>query len=82
VLNKNIYYVVSRLHSTLPVCRLMQKGPCKRHLAAEACTTTDLPIRECFQFLLGPPTYKTVFRKNGQTFQFSFRSDTMLMITL
>jgi len=57
VLNKKIYYMAIRRHSTLPVCRLMQKGPRKRHLAAEACTTTDPPTRECFRFLLGPPTY-------------------------
>ena len=56
-LNKKIYYVAPRLHSMLPVYRLIQKGPRKRHLAAEACTTTDPPTRECFRFLLGPPTY-------------------------
>jgi len=36
---------------------LMQKGPRKRHLAAEACTTTGPPTRERLRFLLGPPTY-------------------------
>jgi len=45
-----------RLHSTMPVGRLMQKGPSKRHLVAEACTTTGPPTRERFRFLLGPPT--------------------------
>jgi hypothetical protein len=35
----------------------MQKGPRKRHLAAEACTTTYPPTSERFRFLLGPPTY-------------------------
>jgi len=56
-LNKKIYYVAPRHNSTLPVCRLMQKGSRKRHLAAKAFTTTDPPTRERFQFLLGPPTY-------------------------
>ena len=56
--NKKIYYVAPRLHSTMPVDRLMQKGPRRRHLAAEAYTTTGPPTRECFRFLLGPPTYK------------------------
>jgi len=48
--------VAPRLHSTMPVGRLMQKGPRKSHLAAEACTTTGPPTRERFRFLLGPPT--------------------------
>ena len=54
-LNKKIYCVAPRLHSMMPVGRLMQKDPGKRHLAAEACTITGPPTRECFQFLLGPP---------------------------
>ena len=58
-LNKKIYYVAPRLHSTMPVGRLMQKGLRKRHLAAEACTTTSSPTRKSFRFLLGPPTYLT-----------------------
>jgi len=57
VLNKEIYYMATRLHSTMPVGRLMQKGPRKRHLAAEACTTTGPPTRERFRLLLGPPSY-------------------------
>jgi hypothetical protein len=56
-LNKKIYYVAPRLHTTIPVSRLMQKGPRKRHLAVEACTTTGPPTRERFRFLLGPPSY-------------------------
>jgi hypothetical protein len=43
----------------MPVCRLTQKGPRKRHLAAEACTTTGSPTRERFRFLLGPPSYNS-----------------------
>jgi len=54
-LNKKIYYMAPRLHSTMPVGRLMQKGSRKRHPAAEACTTTGPPTRERFQFLLDPP---------------------------
>jgi len=57
-LNKEIYYVATRLHSTMPVGRLMQKGPRKRYLAAEACTTTGPPTRKCFRLLLGPPSYE------------------------
>jgi len=64
-LNKKIYYVAPRLHSTLPVCRLMQKGPRKMHLAAEACTKTDPPTRERFRFLLGPPTCNGVYLKKN-----------------
>jgi hypothetical protein len=45
------------------VGRLMQKRPRKRHVAAEACTTTGPPSRERFRFLLGPPLYNTP--KNG-----------------
>ena len=55
-LNKKIYYM-ARLNLTMLVGRLMQKGPRKRHLVAEACTTMDPPTREHFRFLLGPPTY-------------------------
>jgi len=48
----------------------MQKGPRKRHLAAEACITTDPPTRERYRFLLGLPTYVRRFfeisRKNGK----------------
>jgi hypothetical protein len=52
------------LHLMLPICRLMQKGPCERHLAAEACTTTDQPTRECFLFLLGPlHVYIYIYKK-------------------
>jgi hypothetical protein len=54
-LNKKIYYVAPLLHSTMPVGRMMQKGPRNRHLAAEACTTMSPPTRERFRFLLGPP---------------------------
>jgi hypothetical protein len=53
-LKKNIYYVASRLHLTMPVSRLMQKGPRKRHLAAKACTTTDQNTREWFWFVGSP----------------------------
>ena len=56
-LNKKIYHVILPLHSTTLVSRLMQKGPHKRHLAAEAFTTMGLPSRERFWFLLGPPLY-------------------------
>jgi len=54
-LNKKIYYVAPRLQSTMLVSRLMQKGPCKRHLAVEACTTMGPPTTERFRFILGPP---------------------------
>jgi hypothetical protein len=50
--------VGSRLHSMTPVGRLMQKGPHKRILTAEACTTTGPPTIERFRFLLGPPSYR------------------------
>jgi len=56
-LNKGIYYVATRLHSTMPVGRLMQKGLRKRYLAAETCTTTGPPTRERFRLLLCPPSY-------------------------
>ena len=56
-LNKKNYYLAPRLHWMMPVGRLMQKGPHKRHLAAEACTTTGLTTREHFRFLLGPSSY-------------------------
>jgi hypothetical protein len=47
--------VAPGLHLTTPVGTLMQKGPHKRHLAAEACTTTGPPTEERLRFLLGPP---------------------------
>jgi len=39
----------------MPVGRLMQKGPRKRHLAAEACTTTDRPPENVSGFFWVPP---------------------------
>jgi hypothetical protein len=54
-LNKNIYYVALRLHLTIPVSRLMQKGLHKRHLAVQASTTMGQPTRQWLQFLLGSP---------------------------
>jgi len=47
----------------MPVGRLMQKGPRKRHLAAEACTTMGPPTRERFRLLLGPPLYTNTYNK-------------------
>jgi hypothetical protein len=58
-LNQKMYYMAPRLPLTMLVSRLMQKGPCKRYLSAEACTTTGPPTREQFQFLLGPPLHVT-----------------------
>jgi hypothetical protein len=60
-LNKKNYYVAPRLHTTILVSRLMQKGPRKRHLAAEACTTTGPPTIKWFRFLLGTPTYIYIY---------------------
>jgi hypothetical protein len=62
--HNKIYYVAPRLHSKMPVGRLMQKGPRKRHLAAEACITTGPPTRERFRFLLGPPSYVFTYMFN------------------
>jgi hypothetical protein len=49
--------VAPRHHTKILVGRLMQKGPRKRHLAAEAFTTRGPPTIKWFRFLLGTPTY-------------------------
>jgi hypothetical protein len=50
----------------------MQKGPRKRHLAAEVCTTTGQPTRERFRLLLGSPSYAIdSFKQNSCHFRVS-----------
>jgi hypothetical protein len=47
-LEKAFSYVNHDIIYHMLVSRLMQKGPRKRHLVAEACTTTGMPTREQF----------------------------------
>jgi len=67
--------VAPRFHSTMPFGRLMQKGPRKRHLAAEACTTKDPPTREVSGFFWVPPRILRILPRRTTTCSLDWKNN-------